>query len=48
MGGRRTERKRERERERDRQTESEAGFRLWVGSTEPSAGLELMDREIMT
>ena len=29
-------------------TESEAGSMLWAVSTEPDAGLELMDREIMT
>ena len=29
-------------------TESEAGSRLRAGSTEPDAGLELTDREIMT
>ena len=29
-------------------TESEAGSRLWAVSTEPDAGLELTDREIMT
>ena len=29
-------------------TESETGPRLWAVSTEPDAGLELMDREIMT
>ena len=34
------------EREGDR--ESEAGSRLWAVSTEPDAGLKLMDREIMT
>ena len=34
-------------RERGRQ-ESEAGSRLWVVSTEPDAGLELTNREIMT
>ena len=47
---------REREREhngrRGRETEgdtgSEAGCRLRAVSTEPDAGLELMDREIMT
>ena len=51
-------RQRERERDRDRawvgegqregDTESEAGSRLWAVITEPYAGLELMDREIMT
>ena len=34
--------------EREGDTESEAGSRLWAGSTEPNAGLELTDREIMT
>ena len=34
--------------EREGDTESEAGSRLWVLSTEPNAGLELTDREIMT
>ena len=29
-------------------TESETGSRLWAVSTEPHAGLELTDREIMT
>ena len=29
-------------------TESETGSRLWAVSTEPNAGLELTDREIMT
>ena len=29
-------------------TESEAGSRLWAVSTEPDAGLELTDREIVT
>ena len=29
-------------------TESEAGSRIWAVSTEPDAGLELTDREIMT
>ena len=28
--------------------ESEAGSRLWAVSTEPNAGLELTDHEIMT
>ena len=48
--------KRERERqsvsgggaEREGDTESEAGSRSWAVSTEPEAGLELTDREIMT
>ena len=34
--------------QRERETESEAGSRLWTDSTEPDAGLELTDREIMT
>ena len=34
--------------EREGDTESEAGSRLWAVSTEPDAGLELTDREIMT
>ena len=34
--------------ERDTHTESEAGSRLRAVSTEPDAGLELTDREIMT
>ena len=34
--------------EREGDTESEAGSRLQAVSTEPDAGLELMDREIMT
>ena len=48
------ERERERENEqggaeREGDTESEAGSRLWVVSTtEPDAGLELMECEIMT
>ena len=29
-------------------TESKAGSRLWAVSTEPDAGLEFTDREIMT
>ena len=33
--------------EREGDTESEAGSRLWAGSTEPDAGLELTNREIM-
>ena len=49
-------RERERERqimsrggpERDRYTESEAGSRLRAVSTEPNAGLELTNLEIMT
>ena len=34
--------------EREGDTESETGSRLWSVSTEPHAGLELTDREIMT
>ena len=34
--------------EREGDTESEAGSRLWAVGTEPDAGLELPDREIMT
>ena len=34
--------------EREGDTESEAGSRLHAVSTEPDAGLELTDREIMT
>ena len=34
--------------EREGDTESETGSRLWAVSTEPNAGLELTDREIMT
>ena len=34
--------------EREGDTESEAGSRLWAVSTEPDAGLELTDCEIMT
>ena len=34
--------------EREGDTESKAGSRLRAVSTEPDAGLELMDREIMT
>ena len=53
----REKRERERERERDNMsrgeaekgdTESGAGSRLQAVSTEPDAGLELMDCEIMT
>ena len=36
------------EAEREGDTESEAGSRLWAVSTEPDAGLELINREIMT
>ena len=38
----------QREREREGGTESEAGSRLRAVSTEPAAGLELTDCEIMT
>ena len=34
--------------EREGDTESEAGSRLWAVSTEPNAGLELTNPEIMT
>ena len=34
--------------EREGDTELETGSRLWAVSTEPDAGLELTDREIMT
>ena len=34
--------------EREGDTESETGSRLWAVSTEPDAGLELTDREIVT
>ena len=34
--------------EREGDTESEAGSRLQADSTEPDAGLELTDREIIT
>ena len=34
--------------QREGDTESETGCRLWAVSTEPDAGLELTDREIMT
>ena len=34
--------------EREGDTESETGSRLQAASTEPDAGLELTDREIMT
>ena len=56
-GGGGSERERERERasaheqgrgrERERDTASTAGSRLWAVSTEPNAGLELTNREIM-
>ena len=34
--------------EREGDTESEAGSKLWAISTEPDAGLQLTDCEIMT
>ena len=34
--------------EREEDTESETGSKLWAVSTEPDAGLELMDSEIVT
>ena len=34
--------------EREGDTESETGSRFWTVSTEPNAGLELTDREIVT
>ena len=34
--------------EREGDTESETGSRLWAVSTEPDAGLELTDRELIT
>ena len=34
--------------EREGDAESETGSRLWAGSTEPDAGLKLMNPEIMT
>ena len=36
------------EAERERETESQAGSRLRAVSTEPDAGIELTDHEIMT
>ena len=33
--------------QRERETQSEAGFRLSAVSTEPNAGLELMNCEVM-
>ena len=36
------------QREKEGDTESETGSRLGAASTEPDAGLELTDREIMT
>ena len=34
--------------QRERDTEPEGGSRFWAVSTEPDAGLELMNHEIMT
>ena len=34
--------------EREGDTESETGSRLWAVSTEPDAGFEPMNRDIMT
>ena len=34
--------------EKEGDTESETGSKLWAVSTEPDAGLELTDHEIMT
>ena len=48
MRQRETEHEQGRSREREGDTESEAGSRLWAVSTEPDAGLELTNREIMT
>ena len=54
LGEEQRERERERERQTDRQTEGEGdtdsvvGSRLRAVSTEPDAGLELRNREIMT
>ena len=49
LGGQReTEHERGRGREREGDTESETGSRLRAISPEPDAGLELMDREIVT
>ena len=42
------EHKQGRDREREGDTEAEAGSRLQAVSTEPDAGLELTDHEIMT
>ena len=39
---------RERQRDRERETESKAGSRLLAVSTEPNAGLELTNCEIVT
>ena len=45
---RETEREQGRDREREGDTESEAGSRLRAVSTEPDAGLEITNHEIMT
>ena len=45
---RETEHEQGRGREREGDTESEAGSRCWAVSTEPDAGLEPMNREIVT
>ena len=45
---RETEHEQGRGREREGDTESEAGSRLWAVRTEPNAGLELTNYEIMT
>ena len=45
---RENEREREGGAEREGDTESETGSRLQAVSTKPDAGLELMNREIMT
>ena len=45
---RETEHEQRRGREREGDTESETGSRLWAVSTEPDAGLEPTNREIMT
>ena len=46
-GGAEREREREREREGEGNTESKAGSRLRAVNTEPDAGLEFTNREIM-
>ena len=43
-----TEREQGRGREREKETESEAGSSLWAVSTEPNAGFELTNSEIVT
>ena len=45
---RQTEHEQGRGREREGDTEAEAGCRLWAVGTEPDAGLEPTNREIMT